>query len=135
MLEISLEGFMTEFEDLWKEVGKKLCGIWDVYASGDHKALLYRSIISTKPDEILAERERLNKLGTYKLVAVKMVYKEIVNRDPDNPRRTGCFRKTKWLAPNLHFIAKPKLIKEIEKYLEKESKWLSGGPRRKLSRL
>lgn len=135
MAKTNREEFMVRFETLESRVEKSIMGIWDVYLSSDHKALLYHPIMFMKSTEVLAERERLAKLGTYKLIAVKVVYEEILNRDPGRPRRTGCFRKTEWLAPDFRSTMKPKVIKNAEKFLEKESKWLSGGPRPDLNKI
>jgi DNA (cytosine-5)-methyltransferase 1 len=120
------------FSALKSRVGKDLRGMWDVYVIEDRKSLLYYPIAFMELEEILAERERLARIGGYKLVSVEVAYEELLDRDPENQRRTGCFRKGEWFDTNFTPQRKPKEITRVERFLEKESRWLSGGPRPKM---
>lgn len=122
-----------EFSALKARVGKDLRGIWDVYIIEDRKSLFYYPIAFMKFEEICAERERLSKIGSYKLIGVEVAYEELLDRDPENQKRTGCFRKRIWLNADFAPVTKPKEIMQVEKYLERESRWLSGGPKPKIS--
>lgn len=119
----------AKYNALLSRVGKDLLGIRDVYVSVDSKHLFHYPIAFMKFEEVLSTRRKLSEIGKYKLVAVEAVQRETVAQDPYNPKRSGCFRKTEWLSPDLDLTRRPEVIRDVKKHLEKESKWLSGGPR------
>lgn len=122
------------FYALKARVGKDIRGMWDVYIiDNDSKGLFYYPIAFMKFEDVMDERERLKTISTYKLVAVEVAYEELLDQDPENPRRTGSFRKREWFDVDFTRTLKPREITQAEKDLEKESRWLSGGPRPDIS--
>ena len=95
--------------------------------------MLHYPIASLEHQEVLNVRKRLNNSGIFQLVTVKVVSEEILNQDPKNSKTIGSFRRSEWFSVDFLPSKKPLIIEKTEKRFEKESKWLSGGPRPKKS--
>lgn len=117
------------FEVLRSRLGEDVRGVWEVYMDEDHTSLIYLPIAFMKFEEVLAMREKLADQEKLVLLGVEVALEEICDRDLDNPRRSGCFRATEWLTPELKPATKPVVLKNIKRSLGRQSGWLTGGPR------
>jgi hypothetical protein len=117
----------ARFDELKARVGKDLIGLWDVYAS-DLNEVVYRPISGLNYDQVVSERAGFRAAGL-KFLATESAYTAPINREPGNGRRSGSFHRLDWFDASFHRILQPKQVNEIEERLERDSAWLSGGPR------
>ncbi len=115
------------FEGIRSKVGEEFIGVWDVYAK-EGKLLAHDPIHFMKYEEVLKRREELERTGAVVLTGVAAVSKTFLNKDLDFRGRKGSFREVKWFDAYFEPIVRPSVIEAAEKFLNKDSGWLKGGP-------
>ena len=121
------------FGDLKLRLGTELHGIWDIYVVKRKKGLIFYPIWFMEFEEVMKERQRLKMTNLFELVGVEVAFEELVDREMDNPKRKGCFAKKEWLDTFFNPNIASKEFQKVKADVEKESKWLSGGPRPNIS--
>ena len=125
------------FEFLKSRIKQDMLEIRDLYVNETSKQILYYPLTYINFDDVLESRRNISELGYYELIAVELIYKKIVDFNPVNPRRKGCFRKSEFLDPSFRELPQTKSkmnnlqkkIEKLKKIIEKESKWSCGGPK------
>ena len=120
------------FEVLRSRVGADLLGLWDVYV-GDKDEAVYIPISNKRYREVTESREQFLRDKGLRFVGSEAAYLSLTNREPRGGRKSGSFRRLDWFDDSFNRTTKPRVMDEIERRLEKDSAWLSGGPRPNLA--
>ncbi len=126
MIDEKRDSKIQTFQTLRLRVGSDLVGLWDIYTRNG--MLIHVPISSLNFDELETARARLGKAG-FILVTTEAVQTNLIDHDEDSRRKLGSFRRRIWYNASFQNTSKPNALASIEWSLEKESKWLSGGPR------
>lgn len=110
----------------------ELVGLWDVYV-GDKNQATHVPIASKSYREVMESRVQFLRDKSLRFIGSEAAYLSLTNREPGGGRRSGSFRRLDWFDGSFNRMAKPRVMDEIERKLEKDSAWLSGGPRPNLA--
>ena len=117
----------TEYKKIESQVGEKILGIWDVYVNG-HNQLFYDPLDYEDFQGVARRREGLLGMGSFRLVAVEIAYREVIEHQPGS-RKVGCFRNVDLLSPDFLSKVDSQLIEDVKNSRENESNWMRGGPK------
>jgi len=117
------------FEIVKKRLQNDILSISEVYIKHPQQNLIYRPITVTTYTELLEERNRLTKKANLQLTGIELELNRVVEVHPTRKRTKGCFHLTEWLNPDFITGEIPESIILRKNRLEKDSGWLTGGPR------
>lgn len=107
---------------------EKISSINDVYYDQINNNILYVPLSGKTKDDVTNSRNYIMGNTDYGYIGTKISYDEVSNKPQSNRRIVGTFRKYAWINANYRIIKKPSILDKIEKKLNADSNWLSGGP-------
>ncbi|MHA1288054.1 MAG: hypothetical protein ACTSPB_11685 [Candidatus Thorarchaeota archaeon] len=114
---------------LKERLGKGVSNITEVYFNHTQQYLIYHPIASIDFNEVMKRRKRLTEKTNLQLAGIELELDSVVEINPAKGKIRGCFHLTEWLNPDFTVGQVPESIALRKNYLEKDSRWLSGGPR------
>lgn len=118
-----------KFELVKKRLQKGVLNITEVYINHTQRTLVYRPIASVTFNELMDGRKRLKEQTNLQLAGVELELDRVVEVHPTRRRARGRFHLTEWLNPDFTVGYTPESVIIRKNLLEKNSGWLSGGPR------
>ncbi|GAG93142.1 unnamed protein product, partial [marine sediment metagenome] len=107
---------------------EKISSINDVYHDPKNKNILYVPLSGKTKEDVTNSRNYIKSNTEYGYIGTKIIYDKISNKNPNNRRVVGTFRKYAWINADYRIIKKPSMLDKIEKNLNADSNWLRGGP-------
>ena len=117
------------FELTKQRLKKGVLNITEVYINHSQQNLIYRPITYMTFNELMEGRKRLTKKANLQLAGIELELDRVVEVHPTKRRIKGCFHLTEWLNADFTAGQTPESVILRKKRLEKNSGWLSGGPR------
>lgn len=118
-------------KDEWgpKEI-KKYRGIWAEFATRDNENPRRFNGLFSIPVNDLTRFEEIKKKLEAKgdmFLCFQVMHEETLDHDPERPHIKGTFSKYDYYDYNWEPISKPPFMKEIEKHLNRVSRWYNRG--------